>query len=136
MIAAGSFPDTVASLTEVITGPVLLMTSPVLLPAMGLGSALEALDGDARVVSVSFLSNAAGHLSFPQKNKPTQYSLEGHDETTLTRLPAQQRAGARTGADRGAGRWRDAGQPRLPGDDQGARPTCSPAIPRPPWSRW
>lgn len=86
VITAGSFPDTVASLTEVITGPVLLMTSPVLLPSMGLGSALEALNGDARVVSVSFLSNAAGHLSFPQKNKQTQYSLEGHDETTLTRL--------------------------------------------------
>ena len=38
------------------------------------------------MVSVSFLSNAAGHLSFPQQNEPTQYSLEGHDETTLTRL--------------------------------------------------
>ena len=62
------------------------MTAPVLLPAMGLGTALDALAGDARVAAVSFLSNAAGHLSFPQKNRPTQYSLEGHDETTLTRL--------------------------------------------------
>jgi glycosyltransferase involved in cell wall biosynthesis len=86
IIAAGSFADTVGSLPEAVRGPVLLMTAPVLVPAMGLGTALEALDGDARVVSVSFLSNAAGHLSFPQKNKPTQYSLGGHDETTLTRL--------------------------------------------------
>ena len=44
------------------------------------------MDGDARVAAVSFLSNAAGHLSFPHRNRPTQYSLEGHDETTLTRL--------------------------------------------------
>ncbi len=86
VVAAGSFGDTVGSLPEAVRGPVLLMTSPVLVPAVGLGTALEALGGDARVVSVSFLSNAAGHLSFPQKNKPTQYSLEGHDETTLTRL--------------------------------------------------
>ena len=86
VLAAGSFASTVGSLPEVVSGPVLLMTSPVLLPAMGLQTALDALAGDARVVSVSFLSNAAGHLSFPQKNKPTQYSLEGHDETTLTRL--------------------------------------------------
>jgi glycosyltransferase involved in cell wall biosynthesis len=86
IISAGSFADTVGSLPEALTGPVLLLTGPVLVPSMGLGSALEALYADARVVSVSFLSNAAGHLSFPQKNKPTQYSLEGHDETTLTRL--------------------------------------------------
>ena len=86
VVAAGSFADTVGSLPEAVRGPVLLMTSPVLVPEMGLGTALEALAGDARVVSVSFLSNAAGHLSFPHRNKPTQYSLEGHDETTLTRL--------------------------------------------------
>jgi len=86
VLEAGSFSQTVASLPETVHGPVLLMTAPVLVPALGLGTALEALAGDARVVSVSFLSNAAGHLSFPQKNKPTQYSLEGHDETTLTRL--------------------------------------------------
>jgi glycosyltransferase involved in cell wall biosynthesis len=86
IISAGSFADTVGSLPEAVRGPVLLMTSPVLVPEAGLGTAIEAMDGDARVVSVSFLSNAAGHLSFPHKNKPTQYSLEGHDETTLTRL--------------------------------------------------
>jgi len=85
IVTAGSFGATVASIPEVVAGPVLLMTAPVLVPETGLGTALEALAGDARVVSVSFLSNAAGHLSFPQK-KPTHYSLEGHDETTLTRL--------------------------------------------------
>ena len=84
----------------------LLMTSPVLVPPMGLGTALDGLADDARVASVSFLSNAAGHLSFPQKNQPTQYSLEGHDETTLTRLLREQRAAARPGADRGSRRGR------------------------------
>jgi glycosyltransferase involved in cell wall biosynthesis len=86
IIAAGSFASTVAGLPDRVSGPVLLMTAPVLVPAMGLGTALDALHSDARIVSVSFLSNAADHLSFPQKNKQTQYSLEGHDETTLTRL--------------------------------------------------
>ena len=86
LVPAGSFADTVASLPEAVSGPVLLMTSPVLVPEVGLGTALEALAGDARVVSVSFLSNAAGHLSFPQKNRQTPFALEGHDETTLTRL--------------------------------------------------
>jgi glycosyltransferase involved in cell wall biosynthesis len=86
IVEAGSFAHSVGHLPDTVSGPVLLMTAPVLVPAIGLGTALAALEGDARVVSVSFLSNAAGHLSFPQRNRPTQYSLEGHDETTLTRL--------------------------------------------------
>ena len=104
---------------------------------MGLGTALEALAGDARVVSVSFLSNAAGHLSFPQKNKPTQYSLEGHDETTLTRLLREQRARSVEPAPIAApGRCRDAGQPRLPGDDQGSRRRLRGQPRGRAWSRW
>jgi glycosyltransferase involved in cell wall biosynthesis len=86
VVRSGSFAYTVRQLPESVSGPVLIMTSPVLVPSVGLGTALDALAADARVVSVSFLSNAAGHLSFPQRNRPTQYSLEGHDETTLTRL--------------------------------------------------
>lgn len=65
--------------------PVLAVTSPVLLPADGIGSATAILDDDARVAAVSFLSNAAGHLSFPHLDSQTPYSFEGHDETTLTR---------------------------------------------------
>jgi glycosyltransferase involved in cell wall biosynthesis len=86
VVTSGSFAFTVRTLPETVGGPVLIMTSPVLVPSVGLGTALDALADDARVVSVSFLSNAADHLSFPQKNRPTQFSLEGHDETTLTRL--------------------------------------------------
>lgn len=65
--------------------PVLAVTSPVLLPADGIAPATAILDDDARVAAVSFLSNAAGHLSFPHLDSPTPYSFEGHDETTLTR---------------------------------------------------
>lgn len=86
VVTSGSFAFAVGQLPETVAGPVLIMTSPVLVPAVGLGTALDALAGDARVVSVSFLSNAAGHLSFPHRNRGTQYSFEGHDETTLTRL--------------------------------------------------
>lgn len=86
VVAAPSFAELVRDLPKRVGGPALLMTAPVLLPEVGLGTALDALDGDARVASVSFLSNAAGHLSFPHKNRPTKYALEGHDETTLTRL--------------------------------------------------
>lgn len=86
VLVAGSFADTVAHLPEVVDGPVLLMTSPVLLPMAGIDPAMRAMRDDIRIVSVSFLSNAAGHLSFPHRNRQTQYSYEGHDETTMTRL--------------------------------------------------
>ena len=56
---------------------------------------------------MSFLSNAAGHLSFPHQNRPTQYSLEGHDETTLTRL-------LRAHASRGSSRPRSPRPPAAP----------------------
>ena len=86
VVGAPSFAEVVRDLPNVVSGPVLLMTAPVLLPEMGLGSALDAMAGDARIAAVSFLSNAAGHLSFPHRNRGTQYAFEGHDETTLTRL--------------------------------------------------
>jgi glycosyltransferase involved in cell wall biosynthesis len=65
VVAAPSFAEVVRHLPEEVSGPVLLMTAPVLVPELGLGTALAALSGDAR---------------------PTKYALEGHDETTLTRL--------------------------------------------------
>jgi glycosyltransferase involved in cell wall biosynthesis len=86
VITATSFAEVVRGLPKVVAHPVLLMTAPVLLPEIGLGTATDAIAGDIRIAAVSFLSNAAGHLSFPNRNRPTQYSLEGHDETTLTRL--------------------------------------------------
>jgi glycosyltransferase involved in cell wall biosynthesis len=86
VMSASSFAEAVTSLPGRSPGPYLVMTGPVLLPRMGLDTALDALADDLRVAAVGFLSNAAGHLSFPHKNRQTQYSFEGHDETTLTRL--------------------------------------------------
>lgn len=64
----------------------LVMTSPTLLPLLdGIDPALGLLESDARIATVSFLCNAAGHLSFPYRNSPNPYSVEGHDESTLTR---------------------------------------------------
>ncbi|MEI2766044.1 MAG: glycosyltransferase [Dermatophilaceae bacterium] len=63
----------------------LVMTSPTLLPLDGIDPALGLLESDARIATVSFLCNAAGHLSFPYRNSPNPYSVEGHDESTLTR---------------------------------------------------
>ena len=118
MVAAGSFADTVGSLPEAVRGPVLLMTSPVLVPEVGLGTALEALSGDARVVSVSFLSNAAGHLSFPQNRPPSTPSGPRRDHADPA--AAQHRAAPGPGPYSRPGRGRDADQPRLPGHDQGS----------------
>ena len=88
VVSAGSFAEHGrARCRRPCRGPVLLMTSP------GAGARRWGWAPPSRrwtatpgSSSVSFLSNAAGHLSFPQTNRPTQYSLEGHDETTLTRL--------------------------------------------------
>lgn len=65
--------------------PLLVMMSPVLLPHDGIVPSLSLLEGDARIAAVCFLSNAAGHLSFPYRNAETPYSVEGYDETSLTR---------------------------------------------------
>ena len=85
------------------------MTSPVLVPADGIEPALDALRADARVATVSFLANSAGHLSFPHRNGPTAYAITGHDETTLHPPAARSAAGWRR-ADHGPGRRR-AGRP-------------------------
>ena len=86
VIDATGFAHVVRGLPKVVDHSVLLMTAPVLLPLVGIGTATAAIADDIRVAAVSFLSNAAGHLSFPHRNRQTQYSLEGHDETSLTRL--------------------------------------------------
>jgi glycosyltransferase involved in cell wall biosynthesis len=80
-----SFRDVAVDTARATQHPLLLVTSPVLLPLVGLGSSRRIMAADMRVASVSFLCNAAGHLSFPHPNKPTRFAFEGHDETSLTR---------------------------------------------------
>jgi glycosyltransferase involved in cell wall biosynthesis len=64
----------------------LIVTSPVAVPANLLERALEWMRADPRIATVSFLSNAAGYLSFPYRNSPSSMSIAGHDEATVTRL--------------------------------------------------
>lgn len=64
----------------------LLITAPISTSSDLLDQGLEWTRNDPRVATVSFLSNAAGYLSFPFRNTVNRYSLEGHDESTLTRL--------------------------------------------------
>ncbi len=102
-------------------GPVLLMTAPVLVPADGPRHRARRAGRrrPGRLGLVPEQRRRAPQLPAPT-NRPTQYSLEGHDETTLTRLLRSSEPRLDAGPDRRPGRRRDAGQPRLPGHDQGS----------------
>lgn len=63
---------------------ILIATAPVLVPPLLLEHALAWVREDPRIATVSFLSNAAGYLSFPYRNTPVAHLLQGHDEVTLT----------------------------------------------------
>ena len=63
---------------------ILAVTDVVLTPNGFLDGAIEQLDADLRVSTVSFLSNSAGFLSFPHF-RPSEQPLEGHDEVSITR---------------------------------------------------
>ncbi len=64
----------------------LIVTSPVAVPAALLERSLAWMRDDPRIATVSFLCNAAGYLSFPHRNTPIPMGIAGHDETTVTRL--------------------------------------------------
>ncbi|MDR1264805.1 MAG: glycosyltransferase [Propionibacteriaceae bacterium] len=72
---------------------VLVAWSPVVAPLDPFGPALAAVGDDRRVATVSFLSNSASYLSFPDRNAPVPLAPNGHNEITLTRalraLPPQ-----------------------------------------------
>lgn len=62
---------------------VLVAGSPVAVPPALLQRALAWMRDDPRIASVSFLSNAAGALSFPYRNSPTPYGIGGMDEAAV-----------------------------------------------------
>lgn len=63
----------------------LAIAAPVLVPPAALDSARALIDGDARVATVSFWSNAAGQLSFPHWQTPSSHHLgNALDETEVT----------------------------------------------------
>jgi glycosyltransferase involved in cell wall biosynthesis len=53
--------------------------------------AIECINNDPRIGTVSFISNAAGAFSFPYRNTGSPFGVEGHDEVTLTHLLRQRR---------------------------------------------
>jgi glycosyltransferase involved in cell wall biosynthesis len=57
----------------------------VIAPDAFLDRALNAVQDDMRVGTVSFFSNSAGHLSFPERNVATVRGVDGADETMITR---------------------------------------------------
>ncbi|MGE3323993.1 MAG: glycosyltransferase [Acidimicrobiia bacterium] len=77
------------SLTETVGAHgarhVLVVTAPVIVPPGFLDRAIAALDDDVRLASVSFLSNAAGPLSVPERNRPVLHQVGTHDEVSITR---------------------------------------------------
>lgn len=68
------------------TRHVLLLTGAVIVPPGLMDHALQAIDDDMRVATVSFLSNAAGYLSVPNRNTPSSHQVGPHDEVSLTHL--------------------------------------------------
>lgn len=60
-------------------------TAPVVVPEAPFERALAAIAADIRLASVSFFSNDANYLSFPQRNQPAGLVPSGYDERTLTR---------------------------------------------------
>ncbi|CAN7178047.1 glycosyltransferase [Pseudoxanthomonas sp. LjRoot143] len=65
-------------------GAVLIVDQPTSMPPDALSNAAHKLAQDGRVATVSFLSNAAGYLSFPYRNTPVPYGIGGMDEAAVT----------------------------------------------------
>lgn len=62
----------------------LLVTAPVSVPQGMLDRALAWMGEDPRIATISFLSNAAGVLSFPHRNTANAHGIPGHDEHSVT----------------------------------------------------
>jgi glycosyltransferase involved in cell wall biosynthesis len=65
-------------------GHVLLVGEPVLFPPCLLEPALAAAEADLRVGTVSFLSNAAGPISFPFRGTPVDFVANGQGPGDIT----------------------------------------------------
>jgi glycosyltransferase involved in cell wall biosynthesis len=63
----------------------LVINDAITLPPEPFAVAQQWLDDELRYSSISFLSNAAEFLSFPNRNVPESRPPDGHDETSLTR---------------------------------------------------
>ncbi len=64
---------------------IVVLHDVAILPPDPFATALRWLRDDVRIATVSFLSNAADYLSFPNRNSPIGRPPDGHDEATVTR---------------------------------------------------
>jgi hypothetical protein len=64
---------------------IIAINDAVVLPPNPFDTALQWIDDDLRVATVSFLSNASGSLSFPTRNHPEDRAPDGQDEVSITR---------------------------------------------------
>jgi len=89
MTAGAPDVSNLTAINEILTASppiemLLLVTAPVRAPERMLERVLAWMKDDPRLATVSFLSNAAGYLSFPHRNSPGMPDLSGHDETSAT----------------------------------------------------
>jgi glycosyltransferase involved in cell wall biosynthesis len=63
---------------------ILFVVDPVQLPAATLDYAVDWMAEDPRIGTISFLSNAAGYLSFPYRNTEVPTPIDGMDHTSVT----------------------------------------------------
>jgi glycosyltransferase involved in cell wall biosynthesis len=81
---AGDVGDLVGKAALQFNRHVVLISAPVILPSGAFKPALELADADLRCASVSFFSNAAGHLSFPGRDAPSTHQVGKLDEEGVT----------------------------------------------------
>lgn len=100
-------PDHVAFLNQLIAAGerhLAVALDAIVVPPGWADRALEWLDDDMRIASVSFLSNAPGPLCFPWRDLPANHHVEQMDEVTITRrLRHERRASRPTRISWGAG---------------------------------
>ena len=78
----------VSATKELFTFPgelFLFFSAPVRISSDALDMTIQWMGEDPRIGTVSFLSNAGGYLSFPHRNTETPFTVDGHDESSLTR---------------------------------------------------
>lgn len=84
VVGATGMGDLVRQARAAGAGHVLAVPVPTSFPAGALAPGLSLLDDQLSVATVSFLSNAAGRLSFPHLGHPVAHQPEGLDEDAVT----------------------------------------------------
>jgi glycosyltransferase involved in cell wall biosynthesis len=85
LVPSTTYAELVSAVWRRYRTHVLVVGEPVLVPSAFSDRALEFVEADQRVATVSFLSNAAGLVSFPHRATPVPGGTSGHDVESLTR---------------------------------------------------